>query len=167
MKYDYPFEHVIGDYVRAGIGFTVVMGLVLFAPLPRAVLIVFLALALLFLGFGIQTARRHRTRITITDDDILAAPSGVRMRWAEFTEVSLDYYAVAKESKKGWMQLTLRCDRKKLRIDSRINGFGEIARCAARAAEANGIALSPTSEANFAALETHDVTATRERATHG
>ncbi len=163
MKYGYPFERVRGDYARAAIGFAAMAGLVLFSQLPRVLLIVFAGLALLFLGFGIQTAWRHRTQIDVTDDGISATPSGVRIRWAGLTGLSLDYYSVGKESKKGWLQLTLRSNHKKLRIDSRIEGFHEIVRRAQESAHANGLTLNPTTEANFAALGADDVAAPRAR----
>ncbi|MFQ5755243.1 MAG: hypothetical protein ACE5H7_04010 [Acidiferrobacterales bacterium] len=169
MKYGYPFERVRGDYARAAIGFAVMAGLVLFAPLPRVLLIVFAALALLFLGFGVQTAWRHRTQLDVTDDGISATPSGVRIRWAGLTGLSLDYYSVGKESKNGWLQLTLRSNHKKLSIDSRIEGFHEIVRRAQESAHANGLALNPTTEANFSALGADDVATPRARksAKHG
>ncbi|MFQ5994481.1 MAG: hypothetical protein ACE5K1_05255 [Acidiferrobacterales bacterium] len=150
MKYRYPFEHLAGDYLRAVIGFTLMLAVVLFASLPQIVILIFAALAAVFLGFGIQTALRHHTQISVTDEDISAAPRGVRLRWSELTAVELDYYSTTKDKRDGWMQLTLRSRQKKLQIDSRIEGFEDISRRAGTAALNNGLTLNPTSVANFA-----------------
>lgn len=151
-SYVYPFEHVVGDYIRAGIGFVLMVAPLLFIPLPRVLFVIFSLLALLFVGFGIQTALRHRMKIQVTDEEILVMPNRLRLRWTELTDVSLEYYATAKESKSGWMQLTLRSKRRRLRVDSRLNGFDDIARHAAISARANDLVLSPTTVTNFSAF---------------
>jgi hypothetical protein len=152
MTYGYQLGRLAPDYARATLGFaatavpTVVFSL---GTVPRMIMI---GLGALFLGYGIQTALRHRTHFTITDQDISAHPRGVRLRWGELTTVKLDYYAVRREAKNGWMQLTLKSGRKRLCLDSRLEGFAEIARRAAVSARDNGLALSPATVSNFSAL---------------
>lgn len=152
MTYSYPFSSLAGDYARAAIGLLITGGPALLAPAVPTVLVILSLLALLFLGFGIHTALRHRTRVGVTDQDISMLPRGVRLRWSELTQVKLDYYSTDKESKGGWMQLTLRTGKKRLRLDSRLDGFAEVARQAAASANTNRLVIDPTSMANFAAL---------------
>jgi hypothetical protein len=51
------------------------------------------------------------------------------------------------------MQLTLQSGRRRLRMDSRLDGFLEVAQRAADSAHANQLRLSPTTITNFGALK--------------
>lgn len=150
--YHYPFSRVAWDYARAGFGFLLfaVPALIFsMALVPRVIL---LSLAAIFLGFGLQTALRHSTRFTVSDLDIVRKPRGTRLRWRELTDVSLEYYSLQRESKHGWMQLILRGSGRRLHMDSRLDGFVEIAQRAATSARELHLNLSPTTMNNFAAL---------------
>jgi hypothetical protein len=50
------------------------------------------------------------------------------------------------------MQMALRSDNKRLKLDSRLEGFQDIARLAATSAHANDLLLSRTTASNLAAL---------------
>ncbi|MFQ6022930.1 MAG: hypothetical protein ACE5NW_09420 [Acidiferrobacterales bacterium] len=152
MTYSYPFSSVSADYARAGIGLLITGGPALLIPTAPTVLVILSLLALVFLGFGIQTALRHRTRIGVTDEDITVLPRGVRLRWNELTAMKLDYYSTDKESKDGWMQLTLKSGKKRLRLDSRLDGFVDVAGRAVASAKSKGLVIDPTSMTNIAAL---------------
>lgn len=152
VTYSYPWKRVAPDYARAGIG-VVLFGVPALLPAVatfwRVILIV---PALVCLGFAVQTALRHRTRYRLTEQDIRAEPRGPRLRWRELTEVRLAYYAMRREARDGWLQLTLIGGGKKLAIDSRLDGFIEIARRAATSAGTNSLALDPTTLSNFSGL---------------
>ena len=150
--YHYPFSSVAGDYARAGFGFLLFATPVLMFSMALAPRVILLSLAAVFLGFGLQTALRHSTHFTVSDLDIVGKPRGARLRWRELTEVKLEYYALQRESKHGWMQLTLRSGRRRLHMDSRLDGFVEIAQRAATSAQELHLNLSPTTMDNFAAL---------------
>jgi hypothetical protein len=152
MTYSYPSSNMRADYARAGIGVLITGGPALVLPVAPTVRVILLALALVFLGFAIHTAFRHRTRFTVTEQGISAHPRGIHLRWNDLTAVKLDYYSANKESRGGWMQLTLRSGNKRLRLDSHLTGFAAIAGHAAAAANANGLAVDPTSMSNFEAL---------------
>jgi hypothetical protein len=100
----------------------------------------------------LQTLLRHRTTFKVSDEEIVARPWGTRLRWRELTDVRLKYYSLERNSKHGWMELTLQSGRRRLRIDSRLDGFLEVAQRAADSARANGLQLSPTTITNFGAL---------------
>jgi hypothetical protein len=146
---------VAWDYARAGIGFLFFAAPVLIFPMALVPRMILLSLAAVFLGFGLQTAFRHSTRFTVSDLDIVAKPRGVRLRWRELTDVKLEYYSLQRESKHGWMQLTLRSGRRRLHLDSRLSGFVEIAQRAASSARELHLNLSPLTMNNFAALNIH------------
>ena len=149
----YPADAVIGDYGRAAGGFTL-MGLPLATlDLTAWLAAVFALLAVLFAVFGLRTALRHVSPVEVTEEAIAAGgPFPARIAWRDLREVSLGYYATRRDGKNGWMQLELAGGGKKLRLDSRIEGFDDIVAKAARVAETSGIPLGMTTAANFAAL---------------
>ena len=75
-----------------------------------------------------------------------------RLPWAELTRCTLGYYSTRRNREGGWMQLTLACGGRRLRIDSQIEGFETILRRVARAAAERGIALDRTTVENLRAL---------------
>jgi hypothetical protein len=151
--FHYPFNSVAADYARAGIGLLVVVLVVLFFSVAFIPGVILLLLAAVFAGFGLQTLLRHRTTFRVSDEEIVARPWGTRLRWRELTDVRLEYYALERQSKHGWMQLTLQSGRRRLRIDSRLDGFLEVAQRAADNAYASQLRLSPTTMTNFGALK--------------
>ncbi len=116
-------------------------------------IVIFGGLTALFLLFTMRTAMRHRLRIEVNDEAIgPVGGSGGSLAWSRLDDVRLRYYAARRNRGGGWMTLTLRQGRRRLSLDSTIEGFETIAERAAAAAHANGIALAPTTIANFAAL---------------
>lgn len=151
--FQYPFNSVAADYARAGIGLIIVLLVVLLFSVAFIPGMILLLLAVVFAGFGLQTLLRHRTTFKVSDEEIVARPWGTRLRWRELTDIRLEYYALERNSKRGWMQLTLQSGRRRLRMDSRLDGFLEVAQRAADSAHANQLRLSPTTMTNFSALK--------------
>jgi len=57
-----------------------------------------------------------------------------------------------RDRREGWMQLELRSGRKKVRLDSRIEGFAELVGKSANAAKSRGLTLNAATVANLGAL---------------
>jgi hypothetical protein len=74
------------------------------------------------------------------------------LAWSELQEVKLNYYSTKRDRSQGWMQLVLRGPEGRLRFDSTLDGFPEVARRAYQTARAKGLELSEASISNFAAL---------------
>ena len=66
--------------------------------------------------------------------------------------MTLAYYSTRRDRRDGWMQLELRSGRKKVRLDSRIEGFAELVGKSASAARSRGLTLNAATLANLAAL---------------
>lgn len=148
----YPTRVVMRDYLLSGAGLAVFflpVALLNLPPIPRIVLS---ALGALFLIFGLQVYRRHRTRIELTDDGLSVAPGDRELHWNALSRLALSYFAVRRDGERGWMELKLSSETQSIRLDSRMQGFSEIAACAARAAGDNGLALDAATLANLAAL---------------
>jgi len=149
----YPAAALIGDYGRAGLGLAfVVPPLFLVSPV-QVVGAACLGLAALFAAFAGRTLLRQLAPIEMDERGIgTGGLRPLRLEWAALEDLSLRYYATRRDREGGWMQLALRAEGRRLRLDSRIAGFQSIAARAARAAEVRRLRLSPITLTNLTAL---------------
>jgi len=152
-RFRYPASAMVGDYLRAaaGLGPTVfILATVSLGDVATAVLGGFAAI---FGAFAFRTAFRHGTSLEMDEAGLRA--SGWRrtaIRWAELDRVKLAYYSTRRDRKSGWMQLQLGAGRARVSMDSRLDGFEQVAREAANAASDRGLVLSDATAANLQAL---------------
>lgn len=151
-SYRYPTRVVVRDYLLSGIGVALFLPPVFVLSLPLLTALIFSALGGLFLIFGLQVYRRQRTRINLSEDGLYVVPEGREVQWSELSKLVLSYFALRRDGERGWMELKLSARAQSVRLDSRLDGFGEIAACAARAASHNGLQLDRATLANLAAL---------------
>ena len=152
-RHAYPSSAMIGDYLRAAAGFVPTAALLAIAPVGAVSAAILGSLAALFSLFGIRTALRHGTRVEMTETGLSASGLlGASIRWDELDGLKLAYYSTRRDRRDGWMQLELRAGWARIRLDSRIDGFPELVRRAARAAEMNGLELSAATATNLEAL---------------
>ena len=152
MSYTYPVSSLAMDYARAALGALVTAGPVVTISMPPVVLGILSLLAILFFAYGIVTVLRQRTRIDVSDGWIAVSPGGVRYSWNDLKSIRLKYYSTRRDRRGGWMQLVLAFNNKRLRLDSRLQGFDDVVRHSAAAARGMGLALDATSLTNLAAL---------------
>jgi hypothetical protein len=152
MRYGYPFHAIRRDYLRAALGFMLFALPAALMDLPRVSAVIFTVLAALSLFYGFQTFRRQKTRVQISERGIQVEPDGIRLAWRELTKLALFYFCVRRDGVDGWMELKLASERKSMRLDSRMQGFEEVAARAARAASENGLRLDQATVSNLAAL---------------
>ncbi len=153
----YPLSWVLADYARGGAGLALTgLPLVLVGPAPIFAYILG-GLALAFIVFLIRTFLRHRTAFH-TDGDGLSAigpldrPPGRRIDWRSLNHIALRYYSTQRNRENGWLQLTLKStDGTALRLESPLQGFGDILQQAVTAAQAADVALDETTVANMRA----------------
>jgi hypothetical protein len=149
----YSSESLMGDYGRAALGFGLVTIPLVTVELGSWVMVILLALAALFLVFGARTARRQLSPIELDENGITATGLfPTRLDWSALERVKLGYYATKRDKSSGWMQLVLKGAGRHVTVDSRIEGFEEIARAAAQAARDRRIEITPTTATNFGAL---------------
>ena len=149
----YPTQAMMGDYVRAAFGLALTGTPLVLSPAGSAATYILGPLALLFAVFGARTALRHRTVVEV--DDLHVATNGLwrqELKWSELIEVKLSYFSTKRDRTQGWMQLMLRGPTGKLRFDSTLEGFPEVAKRAHMTARAKGIELSEATISNFASL---------------
>ncbi len=149
----YPMKTLWASYLQAGAGFVMMTGLMVTAAPGGAVAVVLIALAALFLGYGIRTALRQVTRYGYDERGVAAmGPISRAIEWAEVVNVKLSYYTTRRDGTSGWWQLDIEGRDSRMRIDSTLDGFGAIAERAIREARARGVELSPTTVENLASF---------------
>ncbi len=157
----YPMRALTADYLRAGIGLGLSLLMILLGHTGSAVTALLAGVAALFAIHGLNTATRHKMRLTVGEDAIVFRGwRRVGLSWKDMTEFKLSYYSTARArdrragDRRGWMQLRLKGKGVTIRLDSSLDGFEKVARRAAAAAQTNGIAIDPTSLSNLDALGT-------------
>lgn len=148
----YPRSALTADSARAATGFALTGGPLVAADISAVPVLILTVLACTFGLYGLATVRKGRQRVEVTPDAIMALPDGARLSWSGLDDVRLAYYSVRRDGAAGWMELRLGGAGQRLRVDSRLEGFREVARCAAAHAQRRGIELDPTTVTNFAAL---------------
>lgn len=153
--FHYPLQALMPDYLRSAAGVAITAG-----PLPwlsGGVTFVLGGLALVFAGFGLVTWMRQRTVVTIGPSGIRAdGPRTMDMPWTGIDRVDLRYFGSRRQQdrdqSKGWMQLRVDGGGRKLRIDSQIDGFGDLMHGIAAAIEHHEIPVTEIGRENFASL---------------
>jgi len=151
--YAYPTSAMYGDYLRAAAGFVPTAAILTTMPVGVVSATVLSGFGAIFAVFGVRTLVRHGTRFDLTESALRA--SGLRrtsIAWAELDRMTLAYYSTRRDRRDGWMQLELRSGRKKVRLDSRIEGFAELVGKSASAAKSRGLTLNAATLSNLATL---------------
>ncbi len=174
-SYRYPVKALAADYVRSAIGVLLPAALMLFTDLVAFIFYSMAALVLLFAGYGLRTAWRHGTVLTVDEDGIRQeGPMGGfldrEIRWSEMRDFRLRYYSTQRDRKGGWMQLILRGTATRapvkhaaanpggsanggvIRMDSILPGFDDIVRQAHDAARRHGLAIDANTATNLSSL---------------
>jgi len=152
-RFSYPASAMAGDYLRAAAGLAPTLFIFATVSLGDVATAVIGGFAAIFAAFAIRTALRHGTTLEMDENGLRAA--GLRrtfIPWDELDRVKLAYYSTRRDRKSGWMQLQLRAGRARLSLDSRLDGFDQLARQAARVAAERGLTFSDATAANLQAL---------------
>jgi len=152
VTYRYPWQSLVADYARAASGLACTGVPLVLMPLPGVVSVVLAVLSTVFALFGAQALLRQVTTILLDAHGIRAQPFGKRLDWDRLTRLRLAYFSVRRDRRGGWMELKLGSGRQVLRIDSRLEGFTEVVRRAAAAAERARLDLEPSTMSNLADL---------------
>lgn len=151
-RHRYPLAALAGDYARAGIGLALTVPPLVVLQLNTTVAAIFVLLVVLFAVFAWRTLLRQLGTIEMDEAAIRSTgPFPVRIAWDALDEFKLGYYATRRDRSAGWMQLALGAGRRRLRLDSRIEGFAAIVSRAAAAARQRQLTLSAATTNNLAA----------------
>jgi hypothetical protein len=152
-RHRYPLAALAGDYARAGAGLAIATPPLVALQLNTIVAAIFASLVALFAVFAWRTLLRQLATIEMDEAAIHSTgPFPVRIAWEALDEFKLGYYATRRDRSAGWMQLALGAGRRRLRLDSRIDGFAAIVARAAGAARQRHVTLSTATANNLTAL---------------
>lgn len=169
----YPLARLWPDYLRAGAGLAICMGLLLFTAPQSVIFALLVGLSLLFAWLGAATAWRQQIEIQLDASGVvrrspLAERLGLRrwgvgrnvvLAWPSIKAVTLRYYSTRRDRSEGWLQLVIEAEGGTLRVDSNLTGFPYLVERAFAAAERNGVAISENSRVN--ATRMHSVEGNR------
>ncbi len=154
--YRYPPSAILGDYLRAAIGLAVGIGVLATVSISTVILIVFGGLTVIFFLFGLRTLQRHLTQITLDQNGIFRSDLfSQTLRWQDLQHLRLRYFGTHRQHRSGgggFMQLSLKGQGRRMKIESDLEGFEDITRLAAAAAKTNGVSLDPASAGNLLAM---------------
>ncbi len=159
LELRYPPKSLTADWLRTLCGLGIGLGMLLFTPISWWTGIVFGSVSLLFLYFGRRTLEKQLQRVAIGDEGLWVRDMGERVvRWSALESLQLRFYGSRRQQRKlkageelssGFMELTLRVGRTKVKFDSTLDGFSLLAWRAARAARDGGLKLDPASAGNL------------------
>jgi hypothetical protein len=140
------------DLVRSGAGLAACGGVLAVEPLP-ALFWTALAAGALFAAFGARALARRSMVVAVDEQGIVVrrplGPVG-RLAWNRVERVALSYFPGRRDGDRGWFELALFGDGRRLKVDQGLDGFEALVDMAERAARARGLPLSAATEANLA-----------------
>ena len=149
----YSAAAIAADYAR-GLGGMLLTGGPLWLLGPSgAPAWVLAACMMLFLVYFVRAVVRHLTRIELSETGITArGPFGGAVPWGELRSMKLNYYTTRSDRSGGWMQLDLGTGERSISVDSRLEGFADVAAAAAHQAQRRGYKLDGNTLLNLRAL---------------
>lgn len=146
----YPLARLWPDYLRAGGGLAICLGLLLFAAPQSVIFALLVGLSLLFTWLGAATVWRQQIEIELDASGVVRRGWGrtVALPWSTVKAASLRYYSTRRDRSAGWLQLVIEAEGGTLRVDSNLIGFPSLVERAFAAAERNGVAISEMSRLN-------------------
>ncbi|MEZ5932458.1 MAG: hypothetical protein R3F54_10975 [Alphaproteobacteria bacterium] len=152
----YPTSSLLFDGIRAVLGMALTLGPLAFLDIAWPMAGVLVLVGLIFLVFSFNLAVRSLSSIELSDDGVCrGGPMTRRLAWADLTSMKLAHYAAPRRPSEGWYQLTVKDSDTSLKIESTIEGFGDILSAAVRAARAGGLPLDPATGDNIRVFGWH------------
>ena len=152
-EFRYPLINLWGDVARATFGVVVSFAIAAAVPLGSVPFAIFAIMGAVFAVHCFLTISRVRMRIVMSEDGVSVSPGKAAIVWRELASVRLVYYSTRRDRESGWMQLILaNANGRKLRLDSRADGFEVIVRAAVHGASQNALELDAATVHNLSAL---------------
>lgn len=151
--YGHDLSSLGGDYFRSALGVALTAGPLALADVGALPAWILGGLGFLFAVHGLRTAWRHLVTVECDEDALaVAGPVARRLAWSDLEGLRLRYFSTRRDRERGWMQIVLTGGGVTIRLDSTLGGFEDVARRAARAAEAADLALSAATVRNLEGL---------------
>lgn len=153
----YPLARLWPDYLRAGLGLAICLGLLLFAAPQSVIFAVLSGMSLLLAWLAAVTFWRQQFEIQLDTSGVACHGRwgwGKRLvlPWREVRKVTLRYYSTRRDRSEGWLRVTIEGAGGTLRADSELIGFPDLVGQALAAAERNGVSIDEATRLNAARL---------------
>ncbi len=152
----YPLSTLLWDYARGISGLGLSVAALIANGWSDRLGLLFLSLAILFSIYILMTVGRHMTRFSFGEKGLMMRRwrSKRQVEWGDLTGLSLRYYPISRNRRRGWMVLRLKSKAfpRGIEIDSTIPVFDGILRHSEEAAIGNNLVLDPITQENFSAL---------------
>jgi hypothetical protein len=149
----YPIRTLLGDYIRAIVGFGVGLYILLTVGFSLIIFLIFGSMAVLFLVFGLRTVQRHLAVVALSSEGVACRDLRTRsIYWRDLSYLKLRFYGIRRRSSgdgANFMQLTIKGGRVSITMDSSLEGFDLLAWRAVKAARENAVSLDPASAGNL------------------
>lgn len=156
-SHQYSSKALAADYFRSALGVFAPLALIFFTELLPLVFYFMAALALLFGMYGLRTAWRQGTVLTVDGNGVrqegpLGGLLDRAVDWSDLRDIRLRYYSTRRDRSAGWMQLIVRGTAGRIRMDSNLPGFEDIVRQACAEARERRLTTDPATAANLSSL---------------
>ena len=150
----YERKDLVFDYLRSGVGTLLVGTPVVFANVGLYLWLFLAAIVLIFLVYGLRTFNRQMTVVYFNEQEITVRSfiGTDTLAWEQMDVVNLRYFSTRRDQQDGWMHLILGYQGKKIRIDSGLEDFNEIAGLVYKHGLKNQVTFKDHTISNFAAL---------------
>ena len=155
-SFQYPRFDIYWDYLKTIVGLTIGSGGLIFGLDNTFSRLSFSAIIIVFVFFGLQSIRRHKTVVTLSEKGlIITAFRTEHMAWKDINNIELRYYGRPVKDKdpdhkpKGTLNLKLTSKRQKINLDSKLYGFKYLVWCATLVASEYKAPLDPSTVGNM------------------
>ena len=95
----YPIRTLLGDYIRAIVGFGVGLYILLTVGSSPVIFLIFGGMAVLFLVFGLRTLQRHLAVVALSREGIACRDLRTRsIYWGDLSYLKLRFYGIRRRS---------------------------------------------------------------------
>lgn len=158
----YPSRALTGDWLRTAMGLAIGLGVLAYAAWSLWILLIFGALTLLFLYFGLRTLERQVQRIALSERGLFVRDWRERaLPWDQLSRLRLRFYGTRRQHRQqqggddpsgGFLELRIEASAGRVTLDSALPGFALVAWRAAKAVREAGQGFDPVTAGNLLTL---------------
>ncbi len=154
----YPMARLWPDLLRAGLGLSFCLALMLFTAPVSVIFTILCGASLIFLWLTAHTVSRLQTRFALDTEGVSRQQAGWfgsrsrRLHWDGLRGLKLRYYSTRRDGTQGWMTVTMLGDGGTLRADSDLEDFTLLVEQALAAAARRNLALDDRTLSNASRL---------------
>ena len=143
------------DYFKALIGICFSLVPYLFFKISNELTFIFIFIFIIFVYYGFETFLRNISEIIVTDNGIYQKNAILKekyLSWDKIDTIKLRYFSTRRDKEKGWLELSIYKNNRKIKIYSSITNFSIILNIIANKAKNNNFEINNNTRLNFRAF---------------